>query len=522
MGLPLLKIDMAFKFKNYKNQSTLYASVGNVNFVRIYFIAGLLILCLGFMIYTNWLAKQLERESITSSRMLTLEAKLAAGLASIKDRETSNTIKELIQEFDFPFVITDENLKPLVARRIDPSLERRIESEETLQAEDKIKFKRILSRMNSEHPPIPMKFVEGEGRRIVAYFYYGNVNQIAGGSEVQRLPFVIATYPEDTPVFWQNIGLKGSEGELKKSEVLKNFIEEAKKSDRALAVQHHPQPRLGYFHYGSFSSLLKQLKIMPFVQMSLFVAFLVVGLLVYKKMKHNEQAAIWAGLAKETAHQLGTPISSLMGWLEVLEVKHEDKETQKADQEDREDKGDRISLIYDEMRGDLERLRRITSRFGEIGALPKREPLDVSLVIHNAIIYLQKRFPNRSKQVEIIERYSEVPPIVANEELIQWVVENLIKNSLDAIDRERGEIGLSTDYDAKKQEVIIRCYDNGRGILKKDRRKIFIPGHTSKKHGWGLGLTLAKRIVEGYHGGKIRLADSGKWGTEFEIRLPVS
>lgn len=526
-------MDMAFKFKN---QSTLYASVGNVNFVRIYFIAGLLILCLGFMIYTNWLAKQLERESVTSSRMLTIEAKLAAGLASIKDRETSNTIKELIQEFDFPFVITDENLKPLVARRIDPNLERRVESEETLPAEDKIKFKRLLTRMNSEHPPIPMKFVEGEGRRIVAYFYYGNVNQINqldGGSEVQTLPFVIATYPEDRPIFWQNVGQKGQKGpepedELKKSEVLRNFIEEAKRADRALAIQHHPRPQLGYFHYGSSSSLLKQLKIMPFVQMSLFVAFLVVGLLVYKKMKHNEQAAIWAGLAKETAHQLGTPISSLMGWLEVLEAKHEGhegKEAQKTgreDREDREDKGNRISLIYDEMRGDLERLRKITSRFGEIGAFPKREPLDISLVIHKAIIYLQKRFPNRSKQVEIIERYSEVPPIVANEELIQWVIENLIKNSLDAIERERGEIGVSTDYDAKKQEVVIRCYDNGRGIPKNDRRKIFIPGHTSKKHGWGLGLTLAKRIVEGYHGGKIKLADSGKWGTEFEIRLPVS
>lgn len=499
--------------KNHKNQSILHKSVSTASFVRLYFVLGILILCLGFMMYANWLAKQLGREGINSSRMLNLEAKLAAELASIKDRETSNLIRDLIQEFEFPFVITDEHFTPLVARRIDPALEKKLGGGVALQSEDRIKFQRLLERMDSEHAPIPMKFVGGEGRKIVAHFYYGNFNHADDDSVLKMLPFVIAAYPEDNPIFWHNISLKDNNEDPNKSpnksEIIKSFIEESKKTDRALAIQYNPQSQMGYFHYGGTSSLLRQLKFMPFVQMTLFVAFLMIGMFVYKKMKHNEEAAIWGGLAKETAHQLGTPLSSLMGWLEVLEVKQESHKSS-------------YDLIYDEMKGDLERLKKITSRFGEIGSLPKLEPLDVSLVIHNAIIYLQKRFPNRSKQVEIIENYSDVPPIVANEELIQWVIENLIKNSLDAIERERGEIVVSTYYDPKREGVIIRYYDNGRGVAKKDRRKIFAPGYTSKKHGWGLGLTLVKRIVEAYHGGKIRVVDSGKWGTEFEIRLPVS
>ena len=245
---------------------------------------------------------------------------------------------------------------------------------------------------------------------------------------------------------------------------------------------------------------------MPLAQITMIAVFMTIGFLGYQRMKHDEQQAIWAGLAKETAHQLGTPISSLMGWLEVL-----------GENDDEQD----LSSIRKEMQRDVRRLEYITARFGEIGSMPKRELLDVRETIHRAVVYFQRRLPHRQKHVEIIEDHQSVPEVEANENLLQWVIENLIRNSLDAIDRDDGKIQIRTEFDPRKKDVVIIYKDNGKGIPRKNRNIIFSPGYSSKEHGWGLGLAIVKRIIEGYHGGHVRVTESGSVGATFLITLPA-
>jgi signal transduction histidine kinase len=244
-----------------------------------------------------------------------------------------------------------------------------------------------------------------------------------------------------------------------------------------------------------------------------FSTFLIGGFLSYRRIKMCEQTSIWGGLAKETAHQLGTPISSLMGWLE-FSIEHN---KQKADQTAAE--------IYENMRNDLVRLQGITERFGKIGSQPQKTLIDVNSVIADVVTYFQKRLPNRSKRVEIHAVTRSLPEIMANADLLQWVFENLIRNSLDAIDKETGLIEIIPRLNEQSwprgRQIVILYRDNGKGIARKDRHKIFQPGMTTKKHGWGLGLTLAKRIIEEYHHGQIRLVETSPRGTTFEITLPV-
>jgi signal transduction histidine kinase len=236
---------------------------------------------------------------------------------------------------------------------------------------------------------------------------------------------------------------------------------------------------------------------------------LIFGFLSYRRIKTVEQASIWGGLAKETAHQLGTPISSLMGWVELsMEL---DKQ-----------RGDNTTAeIYANMQSDLTRLQRITERFGKIGSYPQQAPVDINTVIGDAVAYFQKRLPNLSKQVELRVVDRELPEIVANADLLQWVFENLIRNSLDAIDQENGIIEIDPRFQPKERQIGILYKDNGQGIPRQNRNRIFQPGMTTKKHGWGLGLTLVKRIIEAYHHGQIRLIHTSSQGTTFEIVLPV-
>ena len=158
-----------------------------------------------------------------------------------------------------------------------------------------------------------------------------------------------------------------------------------------------------------------------------------------------------------------------------------------------------------------------------IGSTPKLEPMKISDVIHQAVEYYRKRISFRRRKVEIIEDYDlQIPLAMINDVLMGWVVENLIKNSLDAFDKDIGIIKIRTEHDPRRNQVVVIYSDNGRGIPRKARNKIFQPGYTTKKHGWGLGLALARRIVEDYHGGKLLLVETGPEGTTFHIRLPAS
>ena len=248
------------------------------------------------------------------------------------------------------------------------------------------------------------------------------------------------------------------------------------------------------------SIMLKRLQAWPYVQLGIVMIFVVVAIFALLSSKKAEQNKVWVGLSKETAHQLGTPISSLMAWVEILKENYPD------------------DALIPEMDKDVKRLELIAERFSKIGSLP--EPVDASMnqVLEHVIDYMDRR---TSKKVQIVRHFPDHDVRVRmNASLFEWVIENLCKNAVDAMEGS-GRIDL-TLFDNGEQ-VAIEVADNGKGIRKKDVANVFTPGFTTKKRGWGLGLSLARRIVEEYHHGRIFVKSSevGK-GTTFRIELSQS
>jgi len=251
-----------------------------------------------------------------------------------------------------------------------------------------------------------------------------------------------------------------------------------------------------YIYYRN-TDLVEQMKFFPILQFIVIALYLLIAYLLFSWARRSEQNQVWAGMAKETAHQLGTPISSLMGWVELLKMQEEP------------------FAGTEEMEKDIDRLQVVTDRFSKIGSIPVLEPTDIIPVINDTMDYLQHRF---SKKFEFDIRLPEGPlvvPLVPS--LFRWVLENLTKNAVDAMG-DHGKITLELTEEA--DSIHIDLSDTGKGISKSQIKQVFNPGYTSKKRGWGLGLSLAKRIIEEYHKGKIFVKSSvvGQ-GTTFRIVL---
>ena len=245
------------------------------------------------------------------------------------------------------------------------------------------------------------------------------------------------------------------------------------------------------------SLMLKRLEVYPYVQFGVFVVFLAVALFALLSMKRSEQNRVWVGLSKETAHQLGTPISSLMAWTEILRTTYPDDD------------------LIPEMGKDVHRLKIIAERFSKIGSQPETMPEDLVEALQRVVDYIGRR---TSEHITITLHRSERPVIVRMcSPLFEWVIENLCKNAIDAMD---GEGRISIHMTETDERVYIDIQDTGKGIQKSHFSTVFSPGFTTKKRGWGLGLSLAKRIIESYHKGRIYVKHSelGK-GTTFRIEL---
>lgn len=252
--------------------------------------------------------------------------------------------------------------------------------------------------------------------------------------------------------------------------------------------------------YYEDSRLLRNLSLYPYIQLAVMAAFILVVYFAVSSSKRAEQNMVWVGLSKETAHQLGTPISSLMAWLQLLESDGVDSD------------------IIREMDKDVSRLSTIASRFSKIGSKPGMESVDLNPVLQKCVVYMSSR---TSSRVKITTEYSPTPlPVNLSEPLMEWVVENLIKNAVDAME---GVGNLRIVDFAAGNNAVIEITDSGKGIPRKNHKRVFSPGYTTKKRGWGLGLTLAKRIVEQYHSGRIMVkwSEPGK-GTTFRIELPLT
>ena len=244
------------------------------------------------------------------------------------------------------------------------------------------------------------------------------------------------------------------------------------------------------------SDLVEQMRYYPIIQIIVFALFLLIAYLLFSYARRSEQNQVWAGMAKETAHQLGTPLSSLMGWIELLKLE------------------DKPFAGTHEMEKDIERLQIVTDRFSKIGSVPVPEPTNINYLIQDTMDYLQKRFSKFDFEVNLPDGELVMPLIPS---LFRWVLENLTKNAIDAMG-DKGKITLDLIDDG--DHIHIDLSDTGKGIPKSKIKQVFNPGYTSKKRGWGLGLSLAKRIIEDYHKGKIFVKSSvvGE-GTTFRITL---
>jgi len=255
--------------------------------------------------------------------------------------------------------------------------------------------------------------------------------------------------------------------------------------------------------YFGESRLLRQLRYFPLVQFFLIGSFVFLGYLGINQTRRAEQNRVWVGMAKETAHQLGTPISAIMGWVEHLKMMYADDEE--------------IMEVSDELTHDVERLSMVANRFSKIGATPELEPVNVYAELDKSREYMQKRAPRRVS-FDFPAADTGDTKVAINPLLFDWVFENLLRNALDAMD---GKGQISAAVRELEDKVFIDITDTGKGIAAKNIRKVFNPGFTTKKRGWGLGLSLVKRIVQEYHKGKIAVSHSevGK-GTTFTITLP--
>ncbi|MEQ1832455.1 MAG: HAMP domain-containing sensor histidine kinase [Candidatus Eisenbacteria bacterium] len=276
-------------------------------------------------------------------------------------------------------------------------------------------------------------------------------------------------------------------------------------------------PVLGHLHYGN-PPVLQQLRWTPIVAVAGTGLLLLLGLSGFTGIRQAEKRVIWVGMAKETAHQLGTPLSSLMGWVELLRVH---AEPVPDGGEVRISKRELTETLTD-MEGDVDRLSKVAQRFSHIGSAPQLVLQDVGPVVREAVQYMRRRVPQGQGAVEIRERYEEVPPINLNRELLEWVLENLLSNALSALDKPQGLIEIVVERRGQTEEVEISVSDNGRGMSKEQQKRAFDAGYSTKRRGWGLGLALARRVVEEYHAGRIGIRHSAPGeGTTMVIRFPT-
>jgi len=260
-------------------------------------------------------------------------------------------------------------------------------------------------------------------------------------------------------------------------------LEHAREENDSLVIDLGPDEYQLLFYRDSF--LLRQLIFFPYVQMGVIILFILVSYIAFNASRTAEQNEVWTGMSKETAHQLGTPISSLIGWVELLKDKDLDP-----------------SIIY-EIQKDTSRLEKITDRFSKIGSRPAMKETDLSAILKESLDYIKNRGPHNITY--LLDLPSKPIRISLNETLFEWVIENLLKNATDAISGDGRVILHAVDIE---NSVIVDVEDSGKGIAKSRFRTIFKPGYTTKKRGWGLGLSLSKRIIESYHHGKIYVFSS--------------
>jgi two-component sensor histidine kinase len=350
--------------------------------------------------------------------------------------------------------------------------------------------------------------LRGQSRNILEF--YANLNSRAIAEDnVEYLNFIfeqiikktnfpiINTDKDKNPSYWEGISVSPTDRSPEAIKAVKKIITKMEKEFDPISIP-NPFPKsggpiLGYLYYGD-SNLITQLIWLPYVEIGAVGLFVLIAYLGFSSIKKSEQQFIWVGMAKETAHQLGTPLSSLMGWTELMKADYDKENTRN---------------IIPEMENDIKRLYKVAARFSQIGSQTDLKKQNIIPILSEVVNYFKRRLPQMGKKIDIIESYSDVQHVYINKDLFEWVIENLIKNSLDALEKEKGIITISLGtLDEKSSKIYIDVKDNGKGITLKNRRRIFRPGFSTKKRGWGLGLNLSQRIIEEYHHGKLLIKET--------------
>jgi signal transduction histidine kinase len=312
-------------------------------------------------------------------------------------------------------------------------------------------------------------------------------------NEQKSIP-ILETDEKDSIVSYINID---STKIAKDPSYLASRLKEFKGQNQPIILEVSNDPLLINKYYFGHSALLQQVRYYPMVQLFIVALFIIITIFSLQIRNKSTQNQVWAGMAKETAHQLGTPVSSLQGWVEML--KEENAQSQ----------------IATEIEKDVQRLRLVSDRFGKIGSTPQLEPNNVVRQVEEMVEYIRKRATGKV-HLEVKKNKTDMIAAVSPP-LFDWVIENLLKNALDAMD---GKGNITVDMHEEERTIIIDVTDTGKGIVSQNINRVFKPGFTTKKRGWGLGLSLSKRIIEQYHKGQlyVKHSEPGK-GTTFRIVL---
>ena len=315
---------------------------------------------------------------------------------------------------------------------------------------------------------------------------------------IQKVQFpIIYSDRNNEPNYYKNLS-----NDLSKNDLIK-IIKSMDKLNKPIPITFNDEKDkiiLGYLHYGE-SSIILSLKWLPYFEIGIISLFIIFGLLSFNSIRRIEKSNIWNGMAKETAHQLGTPVSALMGWVQRMK-----------------DYPDESDSLASEMDIDIERLGQISDRFSKIGSSPKLTKVSLNKIIISNIDYIKKRLPFSDNSLKITINEKNQSLVYGDKTLLGWAIENLIKNSIDSIDKDKKIIKI--DIFNKVKDGIILIRDNGRGINKKDWNNIFEPGFTTKKRGWGIGLSLVRRIIVDLHKGSVKVVNSSKkHGTTFQVKV---
>lgn len=319
------------------------------------------------------------------------------------------------------------------------------------------------------------------------------------------VPLVI-TGPQDTVQYARNLPFEADLHTPAGQERVRAYV-------RRLDARQPPvgDPDIQALHFGDTPEI-RRLRWIPWLQVGGLLLTVFVGLVMIRTQRSAESERAWTSMARELAHQLGTPLSSLQGWLEVLKLRPWERPASLADAD--------VARAIEE---DLERLEGISHRFELIGREPELESLPLQKVVRDLERYLAARLPRLGEGVDlVVDIPPNLPPVKANEVLLEWALENVVKNALDALAGRGGRISIyAREVQGKHRQVSLRIRDTGPGVDPEVRDRIFEPGVTTKAGGWGVGLALSRRIVEGVHRGRIELLD-GTGGATFQVRLPVA